>query len=48
MDVGAYLERSGPALTPEQAGEAFLGLASDPGRAPGPYLLTAAGLSPAP
>jgi NAD(P)-dependent dehydrogenase (short-subunit alcohol dehydrogenase family) len=48
MDVGAYLERSGPALTPEQAGEAFLGLASDPGHAPGPYLLTAAGLSPAP
>ena len=48
MDVGAFLERSGPALTPEQAGEAFLGLASDPGHAPGPYLLTAAGLSPAP
>jgi NAD(P)-dependent dehydrogenase (short-subunit alcohol dehydrogenase family) len=48
MDVGAYLERSGPALTPEQAGEAFLGLASDPGHAPGPYLLTAAGLSPVP
>ena len=48
MDVAAYLERSGPALTPEQAGEAFLDLASDPGRAAGSYLLTAAGLSPAP
>jgi NAD(P)-dependent dehydrogenase (short-subunit alcohol dehydrogenase family) len=48
MDVAAYLERSGPALTPEQAGEAFLALASDPSHAAGPYLLTAAGLSPAP
>jgi NADP-dependent 3-hydroxy acid dehydrogenase YdfG len=46
MDVAAYLERSGPALTPEQAGKAFLALASDPARAAGPYLLTAAGLSP--
>jgi NAD(P)-dependent dehydrogenase (short-subunit alcohol dehydrogenase family) len=46
MDVAAYLERSGPALTPEQAGKAFLVLASDPGYAAGPYLLTAAGLSP--
>jgi NADP-dependent 3-hydroxy acid dehydrogenase YdfG len=48
MEVDAYLERSGPALTPEQAGEAFLALASDPGRAAGGYLLTAAGLSPVP
>ena len=47
MDVDAYLERSGPALTPKQAGEAFLALASDPGHA-GAYLLTAAGLSPVP
>jgi NAD(P)-dependent dehydrogenase (short-subunit alcohol dehydrogenase family) len=46
MDVAAYLQRSGPALTPEQAGGAFLALASDPGHAAGPYLLTAAGLSP--
>ena len=48
MDVAAYLERSGPALTPGQAGEAFVALASDPGHAAGPYLLTAAGLSPVP
>jgi NADP-dependent 3-hydroxy acid dehydrogenase YdfG len=48
MDVAAYLARSGPALTPEQAGEAFLALASDPGLAAGGYLLTAAGLSPVP
>jgi NADP-dependent 3-hydroxy acid dehydrogenase YdfG len=46
MDVAAYLERSGPALTPGQAGEAFVALASDPGHAAGPYLLTAGGLSP--
>ena len=48
MDVAAYLERSGPALTPKQAGEAFLALASDPGQAAGAYLLTAGGLSPVP
>src|SRR5205814_565766 len=48
MDVAAYLERSGPALTPGQAGEAFVAIASDPGHAAGPYLLTAAGLSPVP
>jgi len=47
MDVAAYRERSGPALTPGQAGEAFVALASDPGQAAGSYLLTAAGLSPA-
>ena len=46
MDVAAYRERSGPALTPGQAGEAFVALASDPGHAAGSYLLTAAGLSP--
>ena len=48
MDVAAYTERSGPALTPKQAGEAFLTLASDPGHAAGAYLLTAAGLNPVP
>ena len=48
MDVAAYRERSGPALTPGQAGEAFVALASDPGQAAGSYLLTAAGLSPVP
>jgi len=48
MDVAAYLERSGPVLTPEQAGEACLALAADPGQPAGPYLLTAGGLSPVP
>ena len=48
MDVAAYRERSGPALTPGQAGEAFVALASDPAHADGAYLLTAAGLSPVP
>ena len=48
MDVAAYLERSGPALTPKQAGEAFLALASAPGQAAGATLLTAGGLSPVP
>jgi NAD(P)-dependent dehydrogenase (short-subunit alcohol dehydrogenase family) len=48
MDVAAYQERSGPPLTPEQAGEAFLTLASDPGHGAGAYLLTAGGLSPVP
>jgi NADP-dependent 3-hydroxy acid dehydrogenase YdfG len=48
MGVDAYLARSGPALTPEQAGEAVLALAADTGHAAGAYLLTAAGLSPVP
>jgi NADP-dependent 3-hydroxy acid dehydrogenase YdfG len=48
MDVAAYQERFGPALTPKQAGEAFLALASDPGHTAGAYLLTAAGLNPVP
>jgi NAD(P)-dependent dehydrogenase (short-subunit alcohol dehydrogenase family) len=48
LDVAAYLERSGPPLTPGQAGEAFAGLASDPGYPAGAYLLTATGLSPVP
>jgi NADP-dependent 3-hydroxy acid dehydrogenase YdfG len=48
MDVAAYQERFGPALTPKQAGEAFLALASDPGHTAGAYLLTVAGLNPVP
>jgi hypothetical protein len=35
-------------LTPEQVGQAILGLASDPGGDQDAYLLTAAGLAPAP
>jgi hypothetical protein len=34
-------------LTPEQAGQAVAGLATDPGYDQGAYLLTAAGLRPA-
>ena len=45
-DVASYLEGLGAVLTPEQAGEAVAGLAADPGRDQGAYLLTAAGLSP--
>ena len=56
VDLPTYLEGLGPALTPEQAGQAIVGLASDPDPGPGPgpgpgqdaYLLTAAGLSPLP
>jgi NAD(P)-dependent dehydrogenase (short-subunit alcohol dehydrogenase family) len=46
VDVATYLEGLGAALTTEQAGEAVAGLAADPGRDQGAYLLTAAGLSP--
>ena len=46
VDIATYLEGLGPALTPEQAGEAITGLAAGPGRDQGAYLLTAAGLSP--
>jgi hypothetical protein len=43
---GAFQTGLGPALTPEQAGEAIVDLASGPGRDQDAYLLTAAGLSP--
>jgi hypothetical protein len=45
-DIATYLKGFGPALTPEQAGEAIVDLASGPGRDQDAYLLTAAGLSP--
>ena len=48
IDVAAYTERAGPALTTEQAGQAILDLAAGDGVAGGAFLLTAAGLSPAP
>jgi len=46
VDIATYLKGLGPALTPEQAGEAIVDLASGPGRDQDAYLLTAAGLSP--
>jgi NAD(P)-dependent dehydrogenase (short-subunit alcohol dehydrogenase family) len=45
-DLQAFLRNLGPALTPEQAGEAITELATDPGRREGAYQLSAAGLSP--
>jgi NADP-dependent 3-hydroxy acid dehydrogenase YdfG len=48
MEAGAYLDRAGPALTVEQVAKAVLDLAADDGAGPGAFLLTAAGLSPAP
>src|SRR5260370_5842290 len=46
IDIPAQLERLGPALTPEQAGQAVIDLATDRGPDQHAYLLTAAGLSP--
>src|SRR6266851_1861273 len=46
IDIPAQLERLCPALTPEQAGQAVIDLATDRGRDQDAYLLTAAGLSP--
>ena len=46
VDVATYLKALGPALTPEQAGQAIVDLASGPGRDQDAYVLTAAGLSP--
>ena len=46
VDVTTYLKALGPALTPEQAGQAIVDLASGPAREQDAYVLTAAGLSP--
>ena len=46
IDVPAFLEGFGPALTPEQVGNAIAGIAAAPGEGQGSYLLTATGLSP--
>jgi NAD(P)-dependent dehydrogenase (short-subunit alcohol dehydrogenase family) len=46
VDVSAFLDNLGPALTPEQVGKEIAGLATGPGHDGGAYLLTAAGLSP--
>ena len=48
VDVAAFLDNLGPALTPEQVGKEIAGLATGPGHDEGAYLLTAAGLSPLP
>ena len=44
ISVAAYLDRAGPALTPELAGQAIVDLATGDGHDQDAYLLTAAGL----
>jgi NADP-dependent 3-hydroxy acid dehydrogenase YdfG len=46
MDIGAFVERVGPAMTTEHVGKAIADLAASTGRDGGAYLLTAAGLAP--
>jgi len=46
VDIPAFLEGLGPALTPEQVGTAIVALVTGPGHDRDAYLLTAAGLSP--
>ena len=48
IEVSAFLDRAGPALSTEQVGQAVTDLAAGRVKADGAYLLTAAGLSPAP
>jgi NAD(P)-dependent dehydrogenase (short-subunit alcohol dehydrogenase family) len=48
IEVSAFLDRAGPALTTEQAGQAVTDLAAGRVKGHGAYLLTAGGLSPAP
>lgn len=48
VEVGEYLESFGPTVTAEQAGDAVVRLVSDAGLDQQAYLLTAAGLAPAP
>jgi len=45
-DVATYLQNAGPALTPEQAGDAITSLVTDRAEGHDAYLLTAAGLRP--
>jgi NAD(P)-dependent dehydrogenase (short-subunit alcohol dehydrogenase family) len=47
IDIDEYLARVGPGLTPEDVGKATADLVSAAEYAPGAYLLTTAGLSPA-
>jgi NAD(P)-dependent dehydrogenase (short-subunit alcohol dehydrogenase family) len=44
MDVAGFLATRGPALTPDQAGQAVLDLAADSASSSGAYLLSAGGL----
>jgi NAD(P)-dependent dehydrogenase (short-subunit alcohol dehydrogenase family) len=46
LDVGEFLEHFGPTLTPEDVGNATVGLVTSAEHAPGPYLLSSAGLAP--
>jgi NAD(P)-dependent dehydrogenase (short-subunit alcohol dehydrogenase family) len=46
VDIPAFLDRLGPALTPEQVGSAIVDIVTDPGEDQDSYMLTAAGLSP--
>ena len=48
VDVATYRQDTGPALTTEQVGKAITGLVTGAGASHGAYLLTAAGLTPAP
>ena len=47
LDLAAYRDQLGPALTPETAGKSFVELATHPELA-GSFMLTAGGLAPAP
>ena len=47
VDIPAFLDRLGPALTPEQVGTAIADIATGPANDRDAYLLTATGLSPA-
>jgi NAD(P)-dependent dehydrogenase (short-subunit alcohol dehydrogenase family) len=46
LDIGAYLERFGPGLAPEDVGKATLDLVVSTAYGNGAYLLTPSGLSP--
>jgi NAD(P)-dependent dehydrogenase (short-subunit alcohol dehydrogenase family) len=48
MDTATYLQAAGPVLTAEQAGQAITSLATGAAGGQDAYLLTAAGLAPAP
>jgi hypothetical protein len=45
VDIPAFLDRLGPALTPEQVGTAIIDIVTGPGEDQDAYLLTAAGIS---
>ena len=47
VDIPTFLDRLGPALTPEQAGTAIVDIATGAADDRDAYLLTATGLSPA-